>query len=55
MNIKTWLLLGKYSEWRWSNIDNTYWYESVELIRINEDVEIKNIMKIVKHKLISLL
>ena len=32
LNIKTWLLLG-YSEWRWSNKNTTYWYNSVELIR----------------------
>ena len=55
MNIKTWLLLGKYSEWRWSNIETNYWYESVELIRMNEDIEFKNIMTRVKTKLMSFL
>lgn len=55
LNIKTWLLLGQLSEWRWSNDDFTYWYKSVELIRNHDDFEFKNILKIVKTKLINLL
>lgn len=55
LNIKTWLLLGNYSEWRWSNEDTNYWYNSVELIRINEDIEFNLIIKNVKNKLITLL
>ena len=51
MNIPTWLLLGEYSEWRWSNSDTTSWYNSVELIRMKG--EFKNILQIVKQKLIK--
>jgi tetratricopeptide (TPR) repeat protein len=50
MNVKTWLLLGKYSDWRWSNKEQNYWYNSVELIR-NEDGELKKIIPTVKEKL----
>lgn len=56
MNVKTWLLLGCYSEWRWSNEEsNTYWYNSVELVRMSEKQELKNILKPVKNKLIEIL
>jgi ADP-heptose:LPS heptosyltransferase len=55
LNIKTWLLLGNYSEWRWSNRDETYWYNSVELIRMKEKKELKNILGVVKNKLIEVL
>ena len=54
LNIKTWLLLG-YSEWRWSNKNTTYWYNSVELIRNKENMEFKNILQIVKSKLFDIL
>lgn len=54
LNIKTWLLLG-YSEWRWSNKNTTYWYNSVELIRNKENMEFKNILQIVKSKLTDIL
>jgi len=53
LNIKTWLLLGYYSEWRWCNEDTTYWYNSVELIRMKEKKDLKNILEIVKTKLLS--
>jgi len=56
LNIKTWLLLGKYSEWRWSDTDTTYWYNSVELLRVKEDIELKSILHTkVKPKLIDLI
>jgi tetratricopeptide (TPR) repeat protein len=55
LNVKTWLLLGKYSEWRWSDKETNHWYESVELIRMTEDSELKNIMSKVKTKLMSCL
>lgn len=55
LNIKTWLLLGNYSEWRWSNRDVTYWYSSVELIRMKEKKELKNILGVVKKKLMDVL
>lgn len=55
LGIKTWLLLGFGSDWRWSNTNNTYWYSSVELLRMNENVELKNIMPTIKNKLSSFL
>ena len=53
LNVKTWLLLGKMSEWRWSDGD-CYWYPSVELVRNKEDV-LSQIMPVVKSKLQTLL
>lgn len=50
LNVKTWLLLGKYSEWRWSDCDTCYWYRSVELIRNIEEV-LEQIIPVVKNKL----
>jgi ADP-heptose:LPS heptosyltransferase len=50
LNVNTWLLLGKYSDWRWSDKNTNYWYKSVELIR-NDDGELKNIIPVVKDKL----
>lgn len=36
LNINTYLLLGKVSEWRWGiNDDSTYWYNSVSILRNN--------------------
>ena len=55
LNIKTWLLLGV-SEWRWSDdACKTYWYDSVELIRTNEDEKLIDLLKTVKTKLKKLL
>jgi ADP-heptose:LPS heptosyltransferase/Tfp pilus assembly protein PilF len=53
MGIPTWLLLGYGSDWRWSNKSTTYWYKSVELMRMTENIDLKNIMKDVKKKLIE--
>lgn len=50
MNVKTWMLLGKYSEWRWSNENTTYWYNSVEIIR-NQVGDLCNLMPSVKTRL----
>jgi len=54
MNINTWLLLGN-SEWRWSNNDTqTYWYNSVKLIRKkNEDKHFKDLIIRVKEMLVE--
>ena len=55
LNIKTWLLLGV-SEWRWSDdACKTYWYDSVELIRTNEDEKLIDLLKEVKTKLKNIL
>ncbi len=37
MNINTWLLLGYGSDWRWSNDNNNYWYNSVKIFRMKEN------------------
>lgn len=55
MNIKTLLLLGV-SEWRWSNDKNkTYWYDSVKLIRTNENQELKDLLINVKNEIRDIL
>jgi len=55
MNINTWLLLG-YSEWRWSNHETeTYWYNSVKLVRKTEETEFKDLIIKVKEQLKVLL
>jgi len=52
LNVRTFLLLGYGSDWRWSDDNNnTYWYNSVELLRMKENKELKNIMLIVKNKI----
>ena len=51
LNVKTWLLLG-ISDWRWSDDEyTTYWYDSVELIRAKEGSDLKDVLQIVKDKL----
>lgn len=55
MNVKTWLLLGYYSEWRWSTGDTNFWYNSVELIRMKEKNDFAEILELVKVKLVELL
>ena len=48
LNIETLLLLG-YSEWRWSNEETTYWYNSIKLIRTDKDhKELKDLICVVK-------
>jgi tetratricopeptide (TPR) repeat protein len=54
MGVKTWLLLGYGSDWRWSTKKTTYWYDSVELVRMNENEDLKYIMKTVKDKLVAM-
>jgi tetratricopeptide (TPR) repeat protein len=51
MNINTWLLLGYGSDWRWSNDNDNYWYNSVQLIRMTENKPLYNIIDIVYNKL----
>ena len=51
LGVKTWLLLGYGSDWRWSNTNETYWYNSVEIIRMHENIELKNILPEIKNKL----
>ena len=52
LNIKTWLLLGYGTDWRWFDTPGkTDWYDSVELLRITENVELQNIIPVVEQKL----
>jgi ADP-heptose:LPS heptosyltransferase/predicted small integral membrane protein len=44
LNIKTWLLLGYISDWRWFDDNTCVWYNSVEIIRMNENKELANIL-----------
>ncbi len=54
LNIKTWLLLGYISDWRWFDDNTSIWYNSVEIIRMNENKELANILvDKVKDKLAS--
>lgn len=56
VGIKTWLMLGYVTEWRWSDHPTqTYWYDTVELVRMTENAPFENVIKIVKDKLVDLL
>ena len=56
MGIKTWLLLGYGSDWRWmTDPQLNNWYKTVELIRMTENIELKHIMPKVTTKLSKLL
>jgi ADP-heptose:LPS heptosyltransferase len=54
LNVKTLLLLGYISEWRWFNNNDKIWYESVELLRMTENSELKNILPQVKNILTNM-
>jgi ADP-heptose:LPS heptosyltransferase len=54
LGIKTFLLLGYTSDWRWSNKETTtYWYNSVELIRMKENKNMDNILVEVKPRIVN--
>jgi len=56
MGIKTWLLLGNGSDWRWfDNERECMWYKNVELLRVKEEMKLKTIISTVETKLKSLL
>ena len=48
MGVKTLLLVGYTSEWRWFNNDDKVWYDSVEIIRMTEHKPLANLMPRVK-------
>jgi tetratricopeptide (TPR) repeat protein len=54
LNVKTLLLLGYISEWRWFNNSDKIWYDSVELLRMTENSELKNILPQVKNILTNM-
>ena len=54
MNVKTWLLLGYGSDWRWfSNSDtSSVWYSSsLELIRMQENKDMKELLPKIKTRI----
>jgi len=53
MGIKTWLLIGYGSDWRWGNTNETYWYKSVEIMRVTKNIDLKNIMNDVQNRLVD--
>jgi tetratricopeptide (TPR) repeat protein len=55
LNVKTLLLLGYMSEWRWFNNNDKVWYNSVDLLHMTENIELKNIMPQVKNILSSII
>jgi len=55
LNIKTWLLLGYVSDWRWFDDPCIcHWYNSVEIMRMKENKELKYILSDVKEKIEAL-
>lgn len=55
MNINTWLLLGYGSDWRWSNTDECYWYNSVKIFRMKENKPLFNILDLIYNKLLEII
>ena len=51
LNIKTLLLLGFTSDWRWFNDNTCPWYNSVELLRLQDNIDFKHILLDVLQKL----
>jgi tetratricopeptide (TPR) repeat protein len=53
MNIPTWLLLGYGSDWRWFSKEDTksLWYSSLELFRMQENKDMKELLSVVKTRL----
>jgi ADP-heptose:LPS heptosyltransferase len=53
MGVKTLLLIGYTSEWRWFNNNDKVWYDSVEIIRMNEQKPLADLLPQVKKLLIT--
>ena len=51
LNIPTLLLLGNGSDWRWSNVDECYWFENVTIMRSKSNNDLKTILSDVKPKI----
>jgi tetratricopeptide (TPR) repeat protein len=49
LGVKTILMLGYTSDWRWFADNEKLWYNSVELLRVNDNVELKTILPEVKN------
>jgi ADP-heptose:LPS heptosyltransferase len=48
MGIKTLLLLGYTSDWRWFDNDDKVWYDSVDIIRMTEQRPMSDLIPRVK-------
>jgi len=48
LGVKTILMLGYTSDWRWFADNEKVWYNSVELLRVKDNVELKTIIPEVK-------
>jgi len=55
MGVKTWLLLGNVSEWRWSTDSTAYWYSSVDILRAPKDEPLESVLGEVKTRLQGIL
>ena len=49
LDVKTILMLGYTSEWRWFTDNEKVWYNSVELLRANDNLELKSVLPEVKN------
>lgn len=49
LGVKTILMLGYSSDWRWFDDNEKIWYNSVELLRLHDNVEFKTILPEVKN------
>ena len=49
LDVKTILMLGYTSDWRWFTDNEKVWYNSVELLRANDNVELKSVLLEVKN------
>jgi ADP-heptose:LPS heptosyltransferase len=48
MGVKTLLLIGYTSEWRWFDTDDKVWYDSVNIIRMTEQKPLAHLIPRVK-------
>jgi len=53
MGVKTLLLIGYTSEWRWFDTDDKVWYDSVEIIRMRQQKPLADLLPRVKNLLIT--
>lgn len=52
MGVKTLLLIGYASEWRWFDTDDKIWYESVQIIRMTQQKPLAELLPNIKNILI---
>lgn len=55
LNVKTLLLLGYGSDWRWFDNNEKVWYESVDIIRMDENKELKCLLPQVRDILLNMI